>query len=214
MNAGSLGTLVKLWRSPSASRIITLKVMWNSSAVGAWDKGKSDSRRDFYMWNVKWLQTPSMCSFISQCTSGPHHSPRVCLATMRLQYPAYQWKKWWVSPAASPLAAAAVLVCATTFRNSTDSCCKAGVINSWRTPIFIRSASLLHLAQESFLNFLWADSSLISGLLHNLHWFLFSPAFSSSSPFINLAINLSQWVLYSPDSSVFLSLIFKNLFTN
>lgn len=135
--------------------------------------------------------------------------PCVWLAIMLLQYPTYQWKKkWLVSAAASHVLPQPVLVCATTFRNSTNSCCKTSVINSWRTPIFIRSASLLHLTWESFLNFLWADSSLINSLLHTLYWFLFSCAFSSSNPFINLIINLSQHALYSPGSSKFLSQFF------
>lgn len=138
--------------------------------------------------------------------------PHVWLTIMLLQYPTYQWKRNDEFSLQLPrLQQQPVLVCATTFLNSTNSCCKASVINSWRTPIFIRSASLLHLTQESCLNFLWADSSLISSLLHNLYWFLFSCAFSSSNPFINLAINLSQQALYSPGSSIFLSLIFLKI---
>lgn len=155
-----------------------------------------------------------MCSFISQCISGAHHSS-LCLAGYYATTISYISMKKMISFLQLPhLQQRPVLACATTFRNSTNSCCKASVINSWRTPIFIRSASLLHLTQASFLNFLCTDSSLISSLLHNLYWFLFSCAFSSSNPFINLAINLSQQPLYSPGSSVFLSPIFKKLFTN
>ena len=156
-----------------------------------------------------------MCSFISQCISGPHHSsPRLTRYYATTMSYISMGKMISFSCSFPGLQQQPVLACATAFLNSTNSCCKASVINSWRTPIFIRSASLLHLTQKSFLNFLWVDSSLISSLLRNLYWFLFSCAFSSSNPFINLAINLSQQALYSPGSSIYLSLIFKKLFTN
>lgn len=63
----------KGWQHPSDSPIICKLFRTPWGQYTGWG-GNRLPGGDFCIWKVQWLQTPSMCIFISQCISGPHHS--------------------------------------------------------------------------------------------------------------------------------------------